>query len=119
MKRIHRPRRCRHPRRGGGSKFGARGSTLGLGLGPWRFCSRSRCRQRTGVVVLLSIRLLRLLRALSLSAALRVAQCLERLRLGSRLRLTDQSREPSEEKQLRRFSGGNASHLRRVAIFGT
>ena len=63
-------------------------SALGLGLGPWRFCSRSRCRQRTGVIVLLSLRLLWLLRAVSLSAALRVAQCVEWLRLGARLRLT-------------------------------
>jgi hypothetical protein len=44
---------------------------------------------------------------------------MERLRLGSRLRLTDQSRKPSGGKQLRRFLGGNASHLRMVAIFGT
>ena len=38
-----------------------------------------------------------LLRAISLSAAMRVAPGMERLRLGSRLRLTGQLREPSGE----------------------
>ena len=53
------------------------------------------------------------------SAALRVAPCMERLRLGSCLHLTGQSREPSGGKQLRRFPSENASHLPTVAIFDT
>src|SRR6516164_2132531 len=85
------------PRRRGGCKFGVCGSALG----PRRPCRRRRHRQRTGLVVLLSVRLLR---AVSLSpAALRVAPCMERLRLGSCLRVTEQSRELSGGKQLRRF----------------
>src|SRR6516165_3963460 len=89
------------PRRRGGCKFGVCGSALGLGLGPRRPCRRRRHRQRTGLVVLLSVRLLR---AVSLSpAALRVAPCMERLRLGSCLRVTERSRELSGGKQLRRF----------------
>jgi hypothetical protein len=55
----------------------------------------------------------------ALAAPLCVASCMERLRLGARLRLTDRSRKPSRGKQLRRFPGGNASHVRKVAIFGT
>jgi hypothetical protein len=78
---------------------------LGVGVGPWRVCARGRRRQRP---ILLSIRLLR---AISLSAALHVAPGMERLRLGSRLRLTDRSRKPGPGKQLRCFPDGNASDL--------
>ena len=55
----------------------------GWGLGGFAWGRR---RQRIRSVVLLSIRLLWLLRTVSLSAALRVAPGMERLRLGSRLR---------------------------------
>jgi hypothetical protein len=59
-----------------------------LGLGPRRLCGRRHRRQRGGIFVLQSLWLLWLLRAVSLSAALRLAARLERLRLGSRLYLT-------------------------------
>ena len=93
----------------------------GWGWGLGGLCRRRRHRQRAGLVVLLSVRLLRLLRAVSLStAALRVAQCMERLRLGSCLRLTDRSRvSQAGGQQLRRFPIGYASQLRMVVIFDT
>src|SRR6516162_9024557 len=59
----------------------------GWGWGLGGFALGGRRRQRIGSAVLLSIRLLWLLRTVSLSAALRVAPGMERLRLGSRLRL--------------------------------
>ena len=72
------------------------------GWGPRRLCAWGRRRQRIGSAVLLSIRLLWLLGTVSLSAALCVALCMERLRLGSRLRLAGRRHKPSRGKLLRR-----------------
>src|SRR5262249_42124509 len=74
-----------------------------------RVCGRCRHRQRAGTT-LLSVRLLWLLRAIPLSAALRVAAGVEPLYLDSRLRFTNRgAREPSRGNRVRRFRLRNAS----------